>query len=259
MRRRVVRAADLKPPRQISDEDFDAICATSALPMNEQAMVRNLLDEVAVGFGEAISDRAKLPARQADRLAIERVVKDIRCAQRRLKRTPGPAGRLGLRVASGGIGPIVAASWMRTRFPSEDDAPAPFYWPPEDSAIRQPSRSPYRPTDVDELSLGARIGFMERHAGKAIEALLGDLAGELEAGRRAIVQLPDGRKPLEHRKYLLAALAEVWHRLGRQPTGGITSQFGAFCEAVFAAIAWPTDGVDAALPDAIKLWRQLYR
>jgi arylsulfatase A-like enzyme len=38
----------------------------------------------------------------------------------------------------------------------------------------------------------------------------------------------------------------VWHRLGRQPTGGITSQFGAFCEAVFDAIAWPTEGVNAA-------------
>jgi hypothetical protein len=257
MRRRVVRAADLKPPRQISDEDFDAICTTSAVSKSEQAMVRNFLDEVVVGFGEAISDRAKLPTRKADRLAIERVVEDIRRAQRRLKRTPGPAGRLGLRVAGRGIGPIVAASWMRAQFPSDADAPAPFYWPLEDGAIRQ--RSPYRPTDVDELSLGARIGFMERHAGGAIEALLGDLAGALEAGRRAIVQLPDGRRPLEHRKYLLAALAEVWHRLGRQPTGGITSQFGAFCEAVFDAIAWPTEGVNAALPDAIKLWRRLYR
>jgi hypothetical protein len=88
--------------------------------------------------------------------------------------------------------------------------------------------------------------------------LLSDIIGALEEARRAIVRLPTGRKPLEDRKYMMAALAEAWHRLGRKPSTGIRSRFGSFCEAVFDAIGWPTEGVNAALPDAIKIWRTLY-
>jgi len=65
--------------------------------------------------------------------------------------------------------------------------------------------------------------------------------------------------PLDHRAYFLAALAELWHRFGGRPTSGLKSKFGAFCEAVFEAIGWPTEGVSSALPDAIKLWRGLCR
>ena len=259
MRRKIVRAADLKPPRKISDEDLDAICRTSAVAMNHHAMLRDFLDEVAATFGEAIAVEMKAPNREADRLAINRLIRDIRTAKQRLKRTAGPAGRVGLRVAGRRIAPIVAASWMRDRFPGDGATPDPYYWPPDDRAIRRQSRLPSRPTDVDELSLGARIGFMEQRAGAAIAVLLGDIADALEAGRRAIVQLPDGRKPLEHRKYLLAALAELWHRLGRRPTSGRNSKFGAFSEAVIEAIGWPTEGVNSALPEAKALWRKLYR
>jgi hypothetical protein len=259
MRRKIVRAADLKPPRKISDEDFDAICRTSAVAMKHHAMLRDFLDEVAAVFGEAIAAEIKAPNREADRLALNRVIEDIRTAKQRLKRTAGPAGRVGLRVAGRRIAPIVAASWMRNRFPGDRAAPESYYWPPDDRAIRRSSRSPLWPTDVDELSLGARIGFMERRAGDAIPALLGDIADALEAGRRAIVQLPVGRKPLEHRKYLLAALAELWHRLGRRPTSGRNSKFGAFSEAVIEAIGWPTEGVNSALPEAKALWLKLYR
>ena len=258
-RKKIVRAADLPEPGRVSDEDFDHICVTANIPIQQQSVVRAFLDECVAAFAGVVAAAETHPTRKSDRLAIERAVRDIRQAQHRLKRRPGPAGRLGLRAAGRGIGPIVAASWMRDRFPGDGAAPDPYFWPPEDRSIRQPSRSPLRPTDVDELSLGARIGFMERRAGEAIAALLGDIADALEVGRRTIVRLPDGRKPLEHRAYLLAALAELWHHLGRRPASGITSQFGAFCETVFDAIGWPAQGVNAALADAIRLWHRLYR
>jgi hypothetical protein len=110
-----------------------------------------------------------------------------------------------------------------------------------------------------ELPLADRIAFMERRSGAAIAALLDDIAAALDDGRRAIVQLPDGRRPLQRRAYLLAALAELWRRLGRRPTTGDTSKFGDFAEAVIEAIGWPTEGVNAALPEAIALSRRLYR
>jgi hypothetical protein len=57
---------------------------------------------------------------------------------------------------------------------------------------------------------------------------------------------------------MLAALAEFWHRLGRRHTSGMKSKFGDFCEAVFDAIGWPTEGVNAALAEAKNLWRTRY-
>jgi hypothetical protein len=111
---------------------------------------------------------------------------------------------------------------------------------------------------MEDLSLDERIEFMEQRGGKVVPMLLRDIIAALEDGRRAIVQLPDGRKPLKNRAYMLAALAEAWHRLGRRPTSGINSRFGCFCEAVFEAIGWPTEGVNAALADTKKLWRTLY-
>ena len=92
-----------------------------------------------------------------------------------------------------------------------------------------------------------------------IVAVLAELARGLDDARRRIVELPDGRKPLELREYLMAALAQLWHQLGKTPTAGMRSKFGQFCENVFDAVGWPTDGVNAALSDAIATWRRLDR
>ena len=99
---------------------------------------------------------------------------------------------------------------------------------------------------------------MEQRGGEALSALLGDITAALGDGLSTIVQLPDGRKPLKNREFMLAALAEGWRRLGRKPTSGIRSKFGEFCEAVFDAIGWPTEGVNAALADAKNRWKKLY-
>jgi hypothetical protein len=259
VQRRIVRAADLNSPRIISDCDFCTICALCNIPLAQQSMVREFLGEVVTAFGGAIANRSAEPTRQDDRRAMERAIKGIRRAKYWLRRNTGSAGARGLHVAGRNIAPALSAAWMRARFPHESDTPAPLYWPPDDrSDGRQHARLPARPADVDELSLDQRIDFMQQHAREGLLALLHAIAAALEDGRRAIVRLPDGRKPLTYRTYLLAALAELWHRLGRRPTAGARSKFGAFCEAVCEAIGWPTEGVNAAVPRAIKDWRRLY-
>lgn len=259
MTRKVVRVADLQPPRPISDEDFTAICCACSIPTKQQAEVRDFLAQAVTAFGEALTCERTLPTREADRLAITQAIDAVRRAQQCLKRNAGRAGRRGLREAGRHVAPALSVSWMRRHFPADGLVPNAIYWPSDDRSLRSPERVPTRPMDTDDLTLDQRIRFMEQRGGAAIAMLLGDLIAALESGRREIVQLPDGRKPLAHRAYLLAALAELWDRLGRKPTSGLNSKFGSFCEAVFEPIGWPTEGVKSALPDAIKLWRHLYR
>jgi len=220
---------------------------------------RDFLDDAVARFSEVMARERTLPTRQDDRRAIESAIKDIHRAKYRLHRHTGPAGRAGLRVVGRQMAPALSVTWMRQQFPTDRAAPDVIYWPPNNRGGREPARIPDRPIDMDVLTLGQRIGLMERRGGEAIAALLDDIADALESGRRRIAQLPDGRMPLEHRAYFLAALAELWHRLDRRPTTGRRSHYGAFCEAVCQAIGWPTEGVNAALHDAIKLWRLRYR
>jgi len=259
MTRKVVRAADLKPPCLISDDDFAALCATHKIKTSEHSAIRGFLIEVTAEFGNAMRETRTLPARKADRLAVVRAIADLRRAQHQLQRRTGPAGAAGLRAAGRDIASAIPVSWMRRHFADDPAVPAAVHWPTDDRSGRTPARVPARRMDADDLSLDERVGFMGRHGAEAIAALIGDIMGALENGRRAIVHLPPGRKPLEYRAYMLAALAELWYRLGRQPKSGINSQYGSFAEAVCDAIGWPSEGVNSALPDAIRLWRRLYR
>jgi hypothetical protein len=260
MSRHVVRAAEFGPPRRIDDDHFETICRVNHIAAEQQAAVREFLDEAGRVFAGAIAGDKTLSNRKADRSAIEQAIAALERAQQFLKKPPGQAGQFGLRVAGRAIAPAISGAWMRERFPDDPVKPRPVLWPLDDRSGRDPPwPMPERPIDADALSLGRRTAFMERRGGSAISALLNDIAAALDSGRRAIVLLPDGRKPLERRAYMLAGLAELWRILGRRPTSGIKSEFGAFAEGVFETIGWPTEGVNAALADAIALWRRLYR
>jgi hypothetical protein len=196
-----------------------------------------------------------LPTRKADRLNITRALREIQNAARLLKLAKGPAARSGLQAGGGRIGPLVSAAWLRWRFPDDPLAPRVRYW--DDPAARSPVSG--LPLDVEDLSLHDRICFATSQSREVIAAVLAEIAHALDDSRRRIVELPDGRKPLESRNYLMAALAQLWHQLGKKPTPGKRSNFGQFCEDVLAAIGWPADGVNAALADAIEAWRRLYQ
>jgi hypothetical protein len=254
MVRSVVRAAALPPPRRINDESFSNICHDFGIVERRHQEVRVFLDDCATAFAEVIRTRQGLPTRRDDRLNIERAARDIRNASRLLNQAKGPAARSRLRAAGTRIGPLVSAPWLRWKFPNDPNAPPPRYW--NDSSARSPVSG--LPIDVEDISLYDRISFATRRSHDVIAAVLAELAQALDDARQRIVELPDGRKPLETRNYLMAALAQLWGRLGRRPTPGRRSNFGQFCEDIFIAIGWPAQGVNAALPDAIAMWRQLY-
>jgi hypothetical protein len=258
MSRTVVRTADLSPPHKIDDADFEAICRTFEIVEGQRRKAREFLDEIVTVFADAIAKQRALPGRKDDRLAIQRAAREIRRAGDWLNRAKGPAARAGLRATGGRIGPLVSASWLRWRFPDDPDTPAVHYWPQGDVSGRSPAKVPANAVDVDDLSLDQRIFFARRRGRELILAILAETAEALDVARRRIVEAPDGRKPLEFRTYLMAALAELWRHLGNRPTSSMRSKFGAFCESVFEAIGWPTEGVNAALPDAIATSRELY-
>jgi hypothetical protein len=254
MVRRVVRATDLEPPQQISGDDFDNICGTFKIRRPQQDEVRNFLSELVEGFGAAIVRDRSFPNRRQDRRALKSAINHLRWTQILLKQKKGPPGQRALNLAGRIVAAAISDAWLRKRFPNEfvevspaDYDPLPL-WPLATDFL----------SEMENRSLGNRIDFMSRHGGAAIDKLLSDEIAALEKGLRFIIALPDGRRPLRHRAYMLAALAEVWRRIGRRPTSG-NSQFGSFCEAVFEAIGWPTEGVKSALPDAIRLRAKLYR
>lgn len=254
MVRSVVRAAALPLPRRIDNQSFANICHDFGISEDRRQEVREFLDECVTAFAKVISTQRGLPTRRDDRLNITPAAREIRNAARLLNLARGPAARSGLPVAGRRIGPLVAAPWLRWRFPNDPLVPDTRYW--DDSSARLLVSG--LPVDVEDLSLDDRISFATRRSRDLITTILAELAQALDDSCRRIIDLPDGRKPLEMRTYLMAALAQLWQRLNKKPTPGRRSEFGQFCENVFSALGWPTDGVNAALPGAIAKWRELY-
>jgi hypothetical protein len=258
MTRKVIRAVDLEPPGPISNEDFELICRVFQIPKEQRDGVRDFLADAVAGFREVMGRERTLPSRKEDRLALTRAIDRLRQAENLLKQIKGPAGRRALRLAGRQIAPAVSNAWLQRRFPNDLEAPSETRPPADYSPLRPSLRDADWLREAENRLLDYRVDFMERRGGTAIAKLIADEITVLEEGRRLIVHLPDGRRPLTHRRYMLAALAHLWRRLGRRPTSGASS-FGAFCEVVFRAIGWPTKGVNSALPSAITLSRRLYR
>jgi hypothetical protein len=249
MTSKIITAGEFSLPRKIDDESFLHICHDFQIGKEERQEVREYLDNCVTEFGRMLSRHQGLPDRRGDRLNIERAERELKKAHRWLSAAKGPIARSGLRAAGRRTGRLVSASWMRWRFPTHPLAPTARYW--NDISARSD-----RPLDIEDLSLDDRVYFAANCSRDLILAILAEIAQALDDARRRIVELPGGRKPLELRSYLMANLAELWQLLGRRPTMGRNSQFGNFCESVLAGIGWPSDGVNAALPDAIATWRQ---
>jgi hypothetical protein len=254
----IVRAVDLEPPSPITTENFELICRMFHIPAEQRDEVRDFLADAVAGFREVMGRERTLPSRKEDRLALMRAIDRLRKAESLLKQIKGPAGRRALRLAGRQIAPAVSDAWMKRRFPNDFEAPSEVSPPAGSGAFRPSPRDSDWLSEAENRLLDYRIDFMKRRGGAALAKLIADEIRALEDGRRLVVALPVGRKPLIHRAYMLAALAQLWRRLGRPPTSG-NSRFGAFCEVVFDTIGWPTEGVNSALASAIRLSRRLYR
>jgi hypothetical protein len=259
------RAQDFKAPRPPSDEDFEAICETFEIGKTCREDLREFLLNFVEAFADLIGSRKLSPDRRADRDALQDVLRSIRAAQKKIPKKIGPGGRRGLRALGRSIGPALSARWLREQFPGDSFAPQPQvlfeHHPGGRPSVRIPIRS-MMPTscDVEEVSIEARILCVSHKPLETTRALLNLLERGLTQALQEMLHLPGargGRHPLDHRKYGLVNLARAWHKLGRQPTSGVKSQFLAFSEAIFAAIGWPTNGLASAIPAAITHWKNL--
>jgi len=261
------RARDIKPPKPLNDEDFEAICRTFKIDKIFTEELREFLCNFVEAFADEIQSRRLSPDLPTDREALKKALGAIRAAQKNTPKRIGPGARRGLRAMGRSIGPALSARWLREQFPGDSLAPQPqvlFEHHPVSQGGRRPARIPVRAMtrrrDVEEMSIEARIQCVSVHPLETSRALLNLLEVGLTQALDEMLHLPGargGRHPLDHRKYGLVNLANAWHKLGRRPTSGANSQFLAFSEAIFAAIGWPTSGLASDMPDAITVWKNL--
>ena len=250
----VVRATDIGPPKPISDSDFVEICSTFEVSLGGQAALRARLDRLVEKFASEVKNARHKPSPKRDAQDIKSALTDIQKARSKF-RARGPAARIALNAMAPWVGPMVSARWLRHHFPADALVPKPKDPPGPRGDRRRWLGEQY---DIEDLSLKERKGFVGDHPVETIGALLHDVEQGLNDALRSLRFFQKGgRKPLTFRLYFLANLACIWCELGNPVSGGPTSQFVAFCEAVSEAIHWPTEGVASAIPDAIKLWRNL--
>jgi hypothetical protein len=90
---------------------------------------------------------------------------------------------------------------------------------------------------------------------------MGDALADIEFGFIQALQALDrqpgakgGRKTNNYLYGMVFYLAEKWVALNRRVSTGSKSEFVAFCEAVTAAIGWPTDGILTAV--RLRRWKR---
>jgi hypothetical protein len=176
--------------------------------------------------------------------------KRIAAAQVKVKGL-GINGRLALRSAAAPLADVLSGDWLRYRFPG--DAPS----KPTLGGVRPPTREPVRGrTDVAY----SNYQFIRSQASETLQALLRDLDAVLASALTSLASDPrarGGQQPLTDRHYVLVNLCEIWDRIGEEVVVTSGSNFANFCNFTVEAMGWPTDGLDAAIPPAVKDWRNL--
>jgi hypothetical protein len=123
--------------------------------------------------------------------------------------------------------------------------------------VRPPVREPVRGSaDVTYLN----YQFIRHRAPETLQALLRDLDSVLASALTSLASDPRARggpQPLIYRHNVLVNLCEIWDRIGEDVVTTSKSNFAHFCNFVVEAMGWPTGGLDAAIPPAVKDWRNL--
>jgi hypothetical protein len=219
---------------------------------------------IVSGFAAIIEHEQLRPSRSADKDRLQKVRAAIGKARGEMASQIGQAGDRGVRSAGRMLAPMVTARWLREQFPRDGLTPARrhvfemTYGVPRGPMPSRPEQRRATQLDIEEDSLHARVRFGEERAIDLLSAILAVIDDALGEALSLFPLLPGargGRRALTQRQYLMANLASCWEGLGRRPTVGPNSDFTAFCEAIFEAIGWPIGGVEAAVPDALKLWR----
>jgi hypothetical protein len=193
--------------------------------------------------------------RQRDRTGIVKIRKHIADAQDELKEL-GIDGRKVVRSIAAPLADIVSGDWLRYHFPG--DAPSRrthmTRWIPRDS--RDPDR------EQRDWEKRSNYDFIRYRAPETLLALLQDLHSALASALTLIESDPrarGGRQSLAYRDNALLNLVNIWHQIGKTPVGTRDSFFSVFCHYIFRVWGWPTDGLDRAIPNAIKNYRNLQK
>jgi hypothetical protein len=243
-----LQPADFPPPNRVPQEKVSEICEWLGVSHRLAAEVKNNLDDLVDYVHESMSQK-KAADRKGDRGRISNMLAQIEDTRRQL-RGMSIDGRLAVRSTAKRLADILSGDWLRYHFPSE--APSkPML------GGRPPMRQPTRGTTNEDV-IYFNYQFIRDQAPETLNALLRDLELGLASALTSFDSVPGargGRQTLTHRHLVILNLANIWLRLGEKPVGTQGSNFAAFCAAIFEAIGWPTDGLESAIPDAIRSLR----
>jgi hypothetical protein len=228
-----LRPADFPVPKRLSQEKVSEICGALGISDRHGAELKSYLDKLVSDVHRWMSEE-KAANRKGDRDRIFKIRKRITAAQHELNGLRID-GRLAVRSSSELLAHILSSDWLRYRFP--DDAPR----------MREPGVEVY-----------SNYLFIRSRAFDMLQALLRDLESALASALASLKLDPrtsGGRPTLKYRHHVILDLAEIWHRIRETPVGTPGSDFAIFCESIFEGMEWPTDGLDSAIPHAVKSWR----
>jgi len=238
-----LQPADFPAPKRLSQEKVSEFCEGLGISDSHAAELKDYLDELVSYLHDWMSQE-KAANRQGDRDHIIKSHKRITEAQDELKWL-GIDGRLAVRSAADRLTDIVSGDWLRYHFPGD-----------------APSKTTYRvPRSTREPRLEEKYSnyeFIRHRARETLHALLRDLESVLASALTSLDSDPrarGGRQPLTYRQNVILNLASVWEGIGEKVVGTQNSDFVAFCHYIFEVWGWPTDGLDRAIPNAIKDFR----
>jgi hypothetical protein len=244
-----LKAANFPPPKQLSQKQVSDICATFGISDQHAVQLKEFLDELIDQIDGWMSQE-ETANRQRDGKHIENMRKQIDAARGELRRLEID-GRLALRSAAARLADVLSGDWLRYHFPGK--APS----KPTLGGVRPPTREPVRGrTDVTY----SNYQFVRSQAPETLQALLRDLDAVLASALMSLASDPrarGGQQPLTYRHNVLVHLCEIWHRIGENVVVTPKSNFADFCNFTVEFMGWPTDGLAAAIPRAIKNWRNL--
>jgi hypothetical protein len=244
---------DFGTPKRIDRDDWEAICKTAGISSGDRERMRMRLDDLANFLATwARNDRTR-PDRKSDRERVKEIFSHINAAATQTGKI-GPAGHLAFKAISPFVASMLAAQWMNESFPDDDYKPVRSPVPKEARSIRAQKYF------IEEHSHEARYRFVRKNPVKTVSATLKKIEEGLGEVLRAFDLQPrsrGGQEPLQYRHWAIINLIQMWDEIGKEPSSGPGSACTSFCESVVAAMGWPSEGLNSAMPDAIKHWRHL--
>jgi hypothetical protein len=242
-----VRDVDLNIPKNIQEDELQALFEAYGLTTNQRLKMAFLLKNRIDYFGKQIKQLRKRRTRADDRKNLRHTVKKLLEAQHYLKAC-GPIGQTIIRNNISHLGEMFSAGWIRQAFP-EFELPKETY-----KAVNSRSRLTPRHGEqvfVEEHTVQDRHFLARSQNISLVSAALGAIQQSLEAALRQGKER-GGRRKAELRHYFIMDLAESWKQIGRDPWATGAFEFPQFSEAVLDCVGWPTSGLRAMIRKALE-------